>query len=140
MLNTVLALAVVVAAPAVKDPPKKDVPAIVGRWALSEVAVGPQKIPQVEMTVTFAADGSFESRDGGAVKKKGTYRTDPKKAPAEMDIQDGDGKEAMKPAIFKVEGDTLTIVAGTLGDARPTTFENRQDGGVIYMVFKRIKD
>jgi uncharacterized protein (TIGR03067 family) len=142
MLPTLLGLATVLAAPAIKEPPKKDVPAIVGKWTVEsiELAGTPVPQPQTDLTVTFAADGTFTSQTprNAEPTQKGTYTVDAKKNPHELDITEGAGKPEPKPAIFKIEKDTLTICVA-LDGGRPTSFDGK-DAKAIVMIFKRVKD
>ena len=140
MTPALLALAVLVAAPAAKDPPKTDPPSLVGEWAIDSSVEGgkPDQLPP-GMTWTFTADGKSALKVGGlAVPSiEGTYTADPKKAPAELDVAAGPG-EAMR-GIYKVEKDTLTFcfVEGT--DARPTTFASPAGSKVVLLTLTRVK-
>jgi uncharacterized protein (TIGR03067 family) len=76
---------------------------------------------------------------------KGTYKTDTKKTPHELDIllKDDDPKIDGKTAlcIYEVSGDTLKWMANDpgQGNPRPKAFpaEQRFGGEYIYLIFKR---
>lgn len=138
-MNPLLAtLALAVAAPALKEPPKKATPSFVGRWEMDSVVVGGNAIPAPKgTTVEFTADGKYITHPAGTAEPKtGTVSTDLKKDPAEMDIFEG-GKTTR--AIFKVEGDTMTVCASPDGGVRPTKLESPAGGQTFLLVLKRIK-
>ena len=88
-VNSLLILAVVVAAPAKKDPPAKEPASLVGDWVgETTVAAGMVKpAPEGGITFTFTADGKLIVREGNRDKPEdGTYTADPKKKPAEIDL------------------------------------------------------
>jgi len=140
MTPALLALAVAVAAPGPKDPPKKDSPAIAGEWAgESAVEKGrPIRLPP-GTAWTFTADGkSVLTLGGGAGSTDATYKADTTKAPAELDVSDGPKGKPLR-GIFKVEGDTLTVCL-VEGDAdRPTAFESAAGSKAILITLKRVK-
>lgn len=139
-MTPLLVLGLAIAAPAPKDPPKKD-PAFVGEWVPESITVAGQKIPAPPMTVRLTADGKFERLTGGGQPSTGTFTVDLKKDPAHIDITSGDGMAPSPVAlsIFRVEGDTMTICAATGGD-RPTAFASPAGSTTVLMVFKRKKD
>ena len=141
MTPALLALAVAVAAPAAKDPPRKDPPTIVGEWAGEKAEAGsmPLPVPPGGITMEFAADGKVVIREGAKPPVTGEYTADPKKAPAEIDLTpSAKGKDITLVGIYKVEGDTLTLCLG-VGGKRPNTFESPAGSQVILLTFKRAK-
>ena len=143
MLTVALGLATVLAAPAPKDPPKKDPPGLVGRWTLESATFAGMALPKMEtLTITFTADGQFNTRATGADEKvSGTYTADPKKDPPELDVIEPAGPMAGKPSpsIYKIDGDTLTICTAVQGD-RPRTFDAPAGSTRVLLVLKRLKD
>ena len=141
MTPLILGLALVVGAPGLKEPPKKDPPGPVGRWAVESITVAGMALPKMDLTITFLADGRFETRDaGGGTKTSGTYTADPKKQPAELDVTEPaapDGKASL--SIYRVDGDTLTICTAIMGE-RPTAFDPKPGANQLLLVLKRIKD
>src|SRR4051794_29370450 len=86
-----LAAAVALGAPQAKDPPKKDPPGLVGQWTVERLVVdGTPKALPPGTTWAFTADGKSALDVGGpGAPDEGTYTTDPKKDPAEVDIVTG---------------------------------------------------
>src|SRR5690349_18280274 len=124
-MTTTLILAVVLAAPARKDPPKAEPPGLVGRWAVESATFAGMVLPKPDLTISFAADGKYETRaPGGDAKVSGTFTFDPKKDPPEVDLTDPGPANAAKvsAAIYKIDGDTLTICSSTDGE-RPRAFD-----------------
>jgi len=143
MTPLLISLALGVAAPAPKDPPKKEPPGLVGRWTLESANFAGMALPKTEsLTITFTADGKYETRAAGAAEKvSGTFTFDPKKDPPELDVAEPAGPNAGKPSpsIYKIDGDTLTICTAVQGD-RPKTFGAPAGSNCALLVLKRIKD
>lgn len=138
-MTPLLVLALTVAAPAAKDPPKKDVPSLVGKWTAESTIKGgrPDDNPS-DATMEFTADGNVVLKDRGN-GITGTYTTDPKKDPAELDLTlEGGGMSIHMPAIFKVEKDTLTVCLVFMGD-RPRKFESPEGSMTVLVTLKRSK-
>src|SRR5262245_61862798 len=91
-----------------KDPPKKDAPSIVGEWEGEKAVAGGKERPAPDggVTLTFTADGKFVVREGKREREQGTYKTDTKKDPAEIDILPPSDKAETGTirGIFKIEG------------------------------------
>lgn len=141
MYTFVLGLSILVAAPAKKDPPKREPPSVVGEWlGESGVKGGKNDPPPPGTTITFTKEGEVLFKEGGNGMngEKGSYSVDVKKDPAEMDITPpGPGKGPKMMAIFKIEGDTLTIALGMT--ERPKTFTSPDGSDVMLITCKRVK-
>ncbi len=77
-------------------------------------------------------------------KFEGTFKTEPSKSPAHMDLTVTKGEKFQDKtalAIFELKDDTLRWAANQPGEAdRPTEFPNQEgDGKILYVVFKRAK-
>jgi uncharacterized protein (TIGR03067 family) len=142
--SLLIGLALAVGAPA-KDSPAKDGPGIVGEWVGEKAVAGGKELPVPKggIAFTFTADGKLTVREGEREKADtGTYKADPKKDPAELDIvPPADKKEPTVQGIYKVDGDTLTLcfARGKAGAARPTKFEAPEGSDVIMITLKRVK-
>lgn len=131
-------LAVALAAPGPKDPPKAAPSGLVGRWAIESSTLNGNPLPISDLVVTYTADGKSESRVGGKVVQTGTFTFDPKRDPAEIDMTDAAPLSVAWPGIYKLDGDTLTICVSA-HQKRPTTFEPAAGSGLIRTVYKRVK-
>jgi uncharacterized protein (TIGR03067 family) len=134
-----LALALAAGAPNLKDRPGPE-PSPVGRWATTDIRInGSDARPGNEdLAYEFTADGRWLSFWGGKERSRGeTYATDPRARPATIDLPTGQGWPMR--GIYKVEGDTLTLVVRVCNDSRPASFDTK-GGGVIKMVLTRVKD
>jgi uncharacterized protein (TIGR03067 family) len=142
-MNTVLLLAISLSAPGPKDAPAKPHP-IVGEWTLHTMAVGGKVKRSIEdFFEEFTADGKWirygDDKKKGAV---GRYTLDPKADPKAIDLigrTDIPDYPAIQ-AIFKVEGNTLTIcMPQDQRKVRPIDFEMPKDNQTAVYVFKRVK-
>jgi RNA polymerase sigma factor (sigma-70 family) len=75
--------------------------------------------------------------------RESTYKLDPTAKPKTIDIEFilNDKVVETTRAIYKLEGDTLTIRGKPHGgaDERPTEFESKEGGGTMLIVLKRVK-
>jgi uncharacterized protein (TIGR03067 family) len=138
-MTPILVLALTVGAPGAKDPPKKDGPTLVGLWAAeSAIKNGRPDNNPTDATLEFTADGKVTLKEKGR-DITGTYTTDPKKAPADLDLNlSAGGMSVTMPGIFKIEKDTLTICLTPTGD-RPTKFESVEGSNHMLLTLKRTK-
>jgi uncharacterized protein (TIGR03067 family) len=136
MFTTLLALTL--AAPGPKDaPPKAE--ALHGLWALQSVTVDGKEHPEVDdRRWEFLPDGT-QMRYVGDEKiwKVGIpYTVDPRAKPAALNM----GYFASILAIYKIDGDTLTIcVAQNDRKTRPSSFDPPMDANTCLYFFKRVK-
>jgi uncharacterized protein (TIGR03067 family) len=145
--SLLVGLAVSLAAPAPKEPPKKE-PSIVGEWVGEKLVMGGKEVPPAKgvkgMRFTFAEDGKFTAHGDADKPDTGTYKIDAKKDPPELDLIVPTGKATEATlGIYKIEGDTLTICItftfGQKGAKRPAKLESPDDSDVMLMTFKRAK-
>ena len=137
MTPLLLGLALAFAAPGLKDPPPKGPPPLVGEWAVQGIIVDgtPKPLPS-GTTWTFTADGKAALRVGRAkAADEGTYTTNPKKVPAEMDIHLGPGTNLR--AVYRLDGDELTVCY-TVGGARPGGFDAPTGSKAVLWTLKRV--
>jgi uncharacterized protein (TIGR03067 family) len=141
--SLLVGLALAVGAPG-KDPTGKDPPSIVGEWVGEKAVAGgkEQPVPAGGITFTFTADGKMTVKEGSRDKSDtGTYKTDAKKEPAEIDIiPPEDKKEPTVLGIYKLDGETLTLCFGRGKEgSRPTKFESAEGSQTIVITLKRAK-
>ena len=130
-----------VAAPGDKEAPKKEVPTLVGEWDGEKAVRGGKErpVPEGGVTVTFKEDGKMLFKEGNKAEEEGTYKSDAKKTPGEIDISPPK-EEGTLIGIYKIEGDTLTICLSDKGSTdRPSKFESPEGTNIMLITLKRIK-
>ncbi|MBX9622183.1 MAG: TIGR03067 domain-containing protein [Gemmataceae bacterium] len=136
----VCAVGLLVAAddPKADDAVKADLKKLEGSWTVDSVkADGPVPDEIKKTTLTFAGDKlTMKLPDGKAMTQQ--VKLDPKKDPKEMSFKPEKEEPNGAPglAIYKLDGDTLTLVLGP-PDKRPAKFEPPENGFLI--VLKRKK-
>ena len=141
MRLTHFVVAVLVAAPGPKDPPKKEPPTIVGEWLCESVVANGQPMvgaAAADLRIEFFKDGSYQFRNGRAVLREGKYAADSTKDPHEMEFSTGWGGKAI-PGIFRVEKDGLTLCFADGGGSRPNGFVSAKGARDALMTFKRVE-
>lgn len=118
---------------------KKEV-SIVGEWDGEKATRGGKErpVPEGGVKFTFTAEGKFIVKEGSRDQEVGEYKVDAKKNPVELDIIDSK-KDRKMLAIFKIEGDTLTMCLSDDKDGRPTKFESPEGSKTMLITFKRAK-
>ena len=140
MHAVLLGAAVALGAPAGKVDPAKNPPSLVGEWVAEKGVRGgdDRAIAPGSVTFAFTADGKVRIAEGSKEPEGTEYTADPKKVPAELSILLPPGKkEPPILAIYKVEGDTLTICLRHEGE-RPTKFESPKGADVMLLTLKRV--
>jgi uncharacterized protein (TIGR03067 family) len=122
---------------AADKPARSDKEKIQGTWVLVSGENGGKPVsPEAakNMSVVFAGDKlTMKNKDRTT---KATFKLNPGKKPKEIDV-DFDGK--VGKGIYELEGDTLKVAHGELGDARPKAFPSEKGSKLTVMVFKRQK-
>lgn len=144
MQTILLSAAIIIGAPAKKDAPKAE-PGIVGVWIPQTTTLLGKESKSRDSDDTryeFTADGKQIVR-GAAADSKGTaheYKVDTTANPATIDIsiRTPGGRVNKLIGIYKIEGDTLTVVTRT-DDVRPKKFEANDGVRQMMMTFKREK-
>jgi uncharacterized protein (TIGR03067 family) len=135
------------------DPPKvgsndKEEKGIQGRWVAEKVVVSGADAGENE-TTTLVINGDFVSwtyvkRMGNTAKSSTdnyTYKLDPSKKPAEIDLCPTEGtlKDKVFPSIYEVDGDTLKVCRTQPGQKRPKEFASKEGSDDVLLVLKRAK-
>jgi uncharacterized protein (TIGR03067 family) len=144
MQISLLFATIALGAPALKDPPKKEIN-IAGEWIVESQTTGGQALKTtVERRYTFTADGKWSMSNNKAKAKAAsitrTYAIDTKTTPASIDMKASAAlAQPNMLGIIKVQGDTLTLCYSRNGEDRPTAFESPEDSTIILIVMKRAK-
>jgi uncharacterized protein (TIGR03067 family) len=118
--------------------------AIEGVWVVKEAERGGQPAEKPVGDEVSIRDGQITiapDEDGGR-REMATYTLDTSKDPKQIDFKPGvEGNQGEEPpvlqGIFKVEGDTLTIVLAGPGVQRPTEFKTSEGSTTLMAVLKR---
>lgn len=142
-----LGLALVTAAPAPKEAPKKEVLSVIGSWEPEKITVSGMEAPLppgAAIRFRFHADGTMNLIKGlaGGMSDgtNGTFTTDTKKTLAEIDIKFPEGKGETLKGIFKMEGEKLIICATDDKGDRPTEFTSPAGTKTVIFTMKRINE
>ena len=138
MTPVLLAAALAVGAPALKDKPPAG-PALVGRWACMKLlweGRGDEVLGR-GLEYEFTPDGQWLVYQHGwaHAEEARTYRPDPEAGPAAADFAEAG---ATYRGVFRVEGDTLTL-SWSAGADRPATSQTTGKG-LMTFTFRRVKD
>lgn len=149
MTATVLALALVAAAPAddkkADETTKAEMKKMEGNWTFEKIvtAEGNER-PADElkaMTLEVKDDTRVVKRDGKPLVKS-TFKIDPKASPKTIDVSVVEGPEETKGktlyGVYELDGDTFKICLSVEGKDRPKKVESGE--GVVLQVFKRVKE
>jgi uncharacterized protein (TIGR03067 family) len=139
-------LAVLVASWAVPQEARTDQEKLQGTWRVAAIEEQGQKLPaekvaKLELTLTIQGD-KYNEKVKGETVEEGTIKMQADKNPRQMDILIATGKDKGKTqlAIYKLEGDTLTVaIAPADSKERPTRFTTEAGSSFGVQVFRREK-
>lgn len=147
MRKSLLAAALVVLVGAAQaaddDAAKKDLKKLEGTWRLVKQTANGKETPEEKlegMTATFDASGKWTVKQGDKVVLEGTVKLDPSRKPRAADwtiTSEGKLKDQKALGIYEVDGETFKHCYHAT--SRPEKFESKEDSGVTYSVFKRVK-
>ena len=125
-----------------QDKPATDLDKLQGTWVpTSAVFDGTEAPAELLKERLWVITGSQLSElNKGRRESRGTLVLDPTKKPTALDVtyNDGAAKGQMGRAIYKIEGDSLTVCMALPGE-RPAEFASKRGAGLALMVFKRAK-
>ena len=138
----VVALAAAATADDKKPDAAADLKAMVGKWAVAKAELGGKDLTDHLKVLKFEVrdGGKYTARVGEEVDD-GTFTIDPAKEPREMDVKPTGGplKGKTVRAIYRLDGDTLTICYDHDAGPRPKAFESKPDTPLLLVVYKRAK-
>jgi len=117
--------------------------AITGAWSMTTSEMNGQKVPDDEMKklslVLTMKDGKYTTASAGQQTDAGDYTADEAASPKTFEIKPGEGprKGTVMKAIYKLEGDTLTVCYDVAGKEYPKEFKTQADDGRLVAVYKR---
>ncbi len=116
---------------------KGDKEKIQGTWTIVSGEREGQPLPEEAIkSIKLVFAGDKFTLDHGDRKSEGTFKLAPDKKPKEMDV-DMEGQTVK--AIYQLDGDTLKVVHGQPGEARPKEFPKKAGSGLSVVTLKRKK-
>lgn len=121
-----------------------DLKALVGKWRVEKSELGGKDITEVLKVLKFEiSEGGKYLAQHGENKDEGTFTVDPSKSPKQMVVKGNGGPNKGKTikAIYKLDGDTLTICYNFDADKGdyPAKFESKPDTMLLLTTYKREK-
>jgi uncharacterized protein (TIGR03067 family) len=144
LIAAVLVPMVALAATADDKKATADLKAMVGKWKVEKSELGGKDITDVLQVLEFEihAGGKYTAQHGNN-KDEGTFTVDPSKSPRQMVVKPmgGPNKGKTVKAIYKIDGDTLTICYDFSADKSdyPQKFESKPDTVLLLTTYKREK-
>jgi uncharacterized protein (TIGR03067 family) len=129
---------------AADDPKKDDTAAFKGNWTAVSIKMAGQEVPAEDLKKFKCSfgDKTYTNSVGGEVIEEGGYTIDAMKTPKtiDFDIKKGSDEGKKQLGIYKVEGDTLTMVVGQAGATeRPKSLKPEAGDQLIEVVLERVK-
>jgi uncharacterized protein (TIGR03067 family) len=123
---------------------KDDAELLKGKWSAVSFTVGKMSQPDDFIkSFKFTFDGKkYTNVLGSEVAEEGEYKIDSSKSPKTMDFDIKTGRDMGKKqfAIYKFEGEKLTIVAAAAGsEERPKSFTVEADSQTLEIVLEKDK-
>jgi uncharacterized protein (TIGR03067 family) len=125
-------LAFVVAAPALVESTRP----LIGQWVCTARTYNGEASDLDPCAWEFAAGGKLIRRIKDREPAEWRFTADPAKSPPRIDWTDGEDPVA---AIYKVDGDTLTLCYCHTAADRPTRFDSPKGAHLVLLTFKRAK-
>ncbi len=126
--------------------PAEELKKLRGTWVATALQadgteVPADKVKAAGISITFEDDRYTYQAAGAGKTEKGRVRINAGKEPHTMDIIAAEGPDKGKPqlAIYKLEGDRLTVCYARIGKDRPADFTAKAGSGKQLAVFTRAK-
>jgi len=130
------------------DPAKKEAEGLQGKWVAEKTVISGKESGKNDQT-TLVVEGESVSWKytllmGDTAKSSTiqfTFKLDPKKKPAEIDLipTEGPFKGKAFPSIYLLDGDTLKLCRSQPGQPRPTEFASKEGSDHYLLILKRSK-
>lgn len=122
---------------------KDDLTLLAGKWSIERAESdgenwsNPYRLAKFEIT----AGDKYTFAMRAVAEETGTISVNPAKSPKEMDwrADNGPARNRVQSAIYKLDGDNLTICLSMLENRRPTEFETSADSWRVLLTCKRKK-
>jgi len=142
-LLVALAVGLLIAADDGKERVTKERKKLEGPWTIAAVVRNENPLPEEKMKdaqFVFQGEG-FAQKLGDKTLAKGTFRLDPGKKPATIDLtmSEGEDKDKTILGIYQLEDDVLRICGAGPGHERPTEFAAKDGSGYTLITCKRAK-
>ncbi|HEX4388725.1 MAG TPA: TIGR03067 domain-containing protein [Steroidobacteraceae bacterium] len=120
----------------------EDPRALEGAWAPVAVSVGGQRLEPAQLRVCYLlleGDGYRIVDRSNQIVDSGHYTVNADTTPCAMDIVGEHGPNAGRTllAIYRLEGDELTVCYDVEGGARPETLAARREGARLVITYER---
>jgi uncharacterized protein (TIGR03067 family) len=144
-MRSVLALVLLAVPAALVAEDKKadaDLKAMVGKYGVQKAELGGKDLTEPLQVLKFeVTEGGKYTASHGEMIDAGTFTLNPTKTPKEMDVKPTGGplKGKLVKAIYKIDGDVLTICYDHNAGDRPTAFESKPDSTTLLVSYKRAK-
>ncbi|HUR52835.1 MAG TPA: TIGR03067 domain-containing protein [Gemmataceae bacterium] len=125
-----------------KKPADADAKAMVGKYGVMKAELGGKDLTEPLKVLKFEiTEGGKYTASHGEEIDAGTFTLDPTKTPKTMDVKPTGGplKGKLVKAIYKLDGDILTICYDHNAGDRPTAFESKPDTTTLLVAYKRAK-
>jgi uncharacterized protein (TIGR03067 family) len=131
--------------PASADKKNADAAALSGTWSMNVSEEDGQKmaaedLKKLDIRLTLK-DGKYTVQTAGDTTEQGAFTLDTVQKVKTVDIIPADGsmKDKKIQAIYKLEGDTLTVCYDMSGSMRPTSFATKAGTSYFLAVYTRSK-
>jgi uncharacterized protein (TIGR03067 family) len=126
------------------DPPKKDLEAIQGAWAIEALEYNGKDLKdKYKISFTVKKDVLIVEGDGNVRKEyaKLALKLDAGTTPKSVDLTVADGvqKDALMEGVYELKGDELRLCVRVFGKDRPTEFKSPEGSSIALLTLKRQK-
>jgi uncharacterized protein (TIGR03067 family) len=122
---------------------KDDLTLLVGTWSVEKAEFDGLDWSDSYQSAKFkiAAGGKYTFAMNLVGEEAGAITLDPAKSPKEMDMaaEAGPTKGRVQSAIYKLDGDKLTVCLSMYEGKHPTEFETKTNSARILLTYKRTK-